>query len=32
MTLRVARASASRLSVLLDPTLPAEIGLGVSDA
>lgn len=32
MTLRIARASASRLSVLLDPTLPAEIGLGVSDA
>lgn len=32
MTLRLARASASRLSVLLDPTLPAEIGLGIADA
>lgn len=32
MTLRLARASASRLSVLLDPTLPAEIGLGITDA
>jgi hypothetical protein len=31
MTLRLARAAASRLSVLLDPTLPAEIGLGVGD-
>lgn len=32
MTLRIARAAASRLSVQLDPTLPAEIGLGISDA
>ncbi len=32
MTLRFARASASRLSVLLDPTLPAEIGLRLGDA
>ncbi|MCC7252789.1 MmcB family DNA repair protein [Hyphomicrobium sp.] len=32
MTLRVARASASRLSVLLDPTLPAAVGLGIGDA
>ncbi len=32
MTLRLARASASRLSVLLDPTLPAEIGLRLGDA
>ena len=31
MTLRLARASASRLSVLLDPTLPAAVGLGVGD-
>jgi hypothetical protein len=31
MTLRVARTSASRLSVLLDPTLRAEIGLGIVD-
>lgn len=31
MTLRVARAAASRLSVQLDPTLPAEIGLGIVD-
>jgi hypothetical protein len=32
MTLRVARAAASRLSLLLDPTLRAEIGLGIGDA
>jgi hypothetical protein len=32
MTLRLARAAASRLSILLDPTLPAEIGLGIGDA
>ena len=32
MTLRMARACASRLSVLLDPTLPAAVGLGISDA
>jgi hypothetical protein len=31
MTLRFARAAASRLSVLLDPTLPAAVGLGVGD-
>lgn len=31
MTLRFARASASRLSVQLDPTLPAAVGLGVGD-
>lgn len=31
MTLRVARAAASRLSVLLDPTLPAAVGLGIGD-
>lgn len=31
MTLRVARASASRLSVLLDPTLPSAVGLGIGD-
>lgn len=32
MTLRIARAAASRLSVQLDPTLPAAVGLGISDA
>jgi len=32
MTLRLARASTSRLSVLLDPTLPAAVGLGIADA
>ena len=32
MTLRIARASASRLSLLLDPTLPAAVGLGIADA
>ncbi|MGE0023461.1 MAG: MmcB family DNA repair protein, partial [Hyphomicrobium sp.] len=32
MTLRIARASSSRLSILLDPTLPASVGLGVGDA
>lgn len=31
MTLRLARASAARLSMLLDPTLAAAIGAGVSD-
>lgn len=31
MTLRVARASASRLAVMLDPTLPAAVGLGIGD-
>lgn len=31
MTLRLARASASRLSVLIDPTLPAAVGLGMVD-
>jgi hypothetical protein len=31
MTLRFARAAASRLSVQLDPTLPAAVGLGVGD-
>lgn len=31
MTLRVARASASRLSLMLDPTLPGAVGLGVTD-
>lgn len=31
MTLRFARASASRLSVQLDPTLPSAVGLGVGD-
>lgn len=31
MTLRVARASAARLSLMLDPTLPAAIGAGVFD-
>jgi hypothetical protein len=32
MTLRFARASASRLSMQLDPTLAAAVGLGVGDA
>lgn len=32
MTLRIARASASRLCTLLDPTLPAAVGLNISDA
>lgn len=32
MTLRLARASATRLSTLLDPTLPASLGLDISDA
>lgn len=32
MTQRIARAASSRLSVLLDPTLPAAVGLGVADA
>lgn len=32
MTLRLARASAARLSLLLDPTLAAAIGAGVGDA
>lgn len=31
MTLRLARASASRLSVLLDPTLPAAAGRRIGD-
>lgn len=31
MTLRIARASAQRLSLLLDPTLPAAVGLGITD-
>ena len=31
MTLRLARAAASRLSVMIDPTLPAAVGLGVGD-
>lgn len=31
MTLRIARTSAARLSVLLDPTLPAAIGRDVFD-
>lgn len=31
MTLRVARTSAARLSLVLDPTLPAAIGAGVFD-
>lgn len=31
MTLRLARAAASRLAVQLDPTLPAAVGLGVGD-
>lgn len=32
MTLKIARAAASRLCVQLDPTLPAAVGLGVGDA
>lgn len=31
MTLRIARAAASRLSIVLDPTLPAAVGLGIGD-
>ncbi|MBX9863476.1 MAG: MmcB family DNA repair protein [Hyphomicrobium sp.] len=31
MTLRLARAAASRLSVTLDPTLRAAVGLGIGD-
>jgi hypothetical protein len=31
MTLRLARASASRLSFMLDPDLPAAAGMGVND-
>jgi hypothetical protein len=31
MTLRIARTASSRVSLLLDPTLPAEIGLGLGD-
>lgn len=31
MTLGIARASASRLSLMLDPTLPASVGLGIAD-
>jgi len=31
MTLRFARASAARLSTLLDPTLPAAVGLGFGE-
>nr|WP_295555765.1 MmcB family DNA repair protein [uncultured Hyphomicrobium sp.] len=31
MTLRLARAAASRLAVQLDPTLPAAVGLGIGD-
>jgi hypothetical protein len=29
MTLRAARAAAARLSLMLDPTLPAAVGLGI---
>lgn len=31
MTLRIGRASASRLSVLIDPTLHAAVGMGIGD-
>jgi hypothetical protein len=32
MTLKIARAAASRLCLQLDPTLPSAVGLGVGDA
>jgi len=32
MTLRIARASAARLSLMLDPSLPAAAGFGIADA